>query len=415
MLSRAVAHLNNLSVYRNMEKENSRRSFLKNIGLGTVGMGMSMTSAEALALTNVSPDNDKNTEKPAAPWTFVSIPDFLNVDVDFPEPKWDDALDFILAGLKSGNPEFVLVAGDLVMGRWWRSKEQIEYMADIYYTDWTNRMKKFGLKYYVAVGDHDIGDNPWLPAGLKPKRGLTWDCTPLEFIPHFEKAFVKHLQMPDNGIPAKKGLDYYIEHENALIITLDVFDKTLLGEHGEAEITAEQIKWLDDLLTEKRAAKFKIIQAHTPIAGPVRKKRSSGLMYRGGTSSELWKIMAKHDIDLYLCGEVHAITVIEKDGIMQISHGSLVGYNEEAHYLAVSVLEDEMHLDLKWVPLELSGRRLQQSAGNEPFEFVSISPESKQKGFYSVGTATLQKKGKKKVFLQKTGYFSDTYEPQVSR
>ena len=25
-------------------------------------------------------------------WKFVSIPDFTNVDVNFPEPKWDDAL-----------------------------------------------------------------------------------------------------------------------------------------------------------------------------------------------------------------------------------------------------------------------------------------------------------------------------------
>jgi len=32
--------------------------------------------------------------------------------------------------------------------------------------------------------------------------------------------------------------------------------------------------------------------------------------------------MARHRVDMYLCGEVHAVTAIHRDGVTQISHGS---------------------------------------------------------------------------------------------
>ena len=30
-------------------------------------------------------------------------------------------------------------------------------------------------------------------------------------------------------------------------------------------------------------------------------------------------------VDLYLCGEVHAITCTQRDGVQQIAHGGLIG------------------------------------------------------------------------------------------
>ena len=33
--------------------------------------------------------------------------------------------------------------------------------------------------------------------------------------------------------------------------------------------------------------------------------------------------MVKHGVDLYLCGEVHAVTCTQRDGIQQIAHGGL--------------------------------------------------------------------------------------------
>ena len=65
----------------------------------------------------------------SAPWTFVSIPDFLNFDIEYPQKGWEDALGFILDSMKKEDPAFALVAGDLVMGHWGTKKEQIDQWA----------------------------------------------------------------------------------------------------------------------------------------------------------------------------------------------------------------------------------------------------------------------------------------------
>jgi 3',5'-cyclic AMP phosphodiesterase CpdA len=64
-------------------------------------------------------------KSPDRAWTFVSMPDFLNVDTTYPQPAWEDALDYVLKAVKAENPDFVLVAGDLVMGRWSRAKRRL--------------------------------------------------------------------------------------------------------------------------------------------------------------------------------------------------------------------------------------------------------------------------------------------------
>jgi len=383
-----------------MQNKITRKDFINNLTAAVAGI--------ALAVPGAASGNQSLREE----WTFVSIPDFLNVDVNYPEPDWDDALNYTLSRIKDEKPEFVLVAGDLVMGRWWRNKEQIKYMADIYYTAWKKRMDQHGLTYYVAVGDHEVGDNPWLPNGKKDNRIMgTWDSAPIEFIPDYEKAFVEHFQMPANGPDSKKRLDYYVEQGNTLIVTLNVFDQELLAQHGQADVTEDQLEWIDSLLNRMKEKTFKVVQAHTPILGPVRKESSSGLMLKDGRDSKLWQLMRKHNVDLYLCGEVHAMTAIERDGIQQVAHGSLFGYNKMVNYLVATVTQDETHLELKEIETILDGRWLPQSAGNEPREIVRIAPETKKEGFKTVGSMTLRKKGNEKQFLNKTGYFDESDNP----
>ena len=98
-------------------------------------------------------------ESPA--WTFVSIPDFLNFDIEYPQEGCEDALGFVLDSMKKEAPAFVMVAGDLVMGHWGTSKKEIDEWAKKYYPPWVGRFKDHGLKVYTALGDHEVGDNPW--------------------------------------------------------------------------------------------------------------------------------------------------------------------------------------------------------------------------------------------------------------
>lgn len=332
-------------------------------------------------------------------WKFISIPDFLNVDTTYPQPEWEDALSYVLNAIKCESPDFVLVAGDLLMGRWW-SEVDIEKYADIYYPAWINRMQAHKLKFYTAIGDHELGDNPWPPERAK-------------LVPLFKQKFRDYLKMPLNGPDHMKGTAFWIKHNNTLVVALDVFEKGK-GRQGQInpQVTGKQLAWLEDVLQEHAACDHAIIMAHTPILGPVRQWSSSGLMLDKGQQSPLWQTMKRYDVDLYLCGEVHAITCIERDGIQQVAHGGLFGYNTRVNYLLGTVYSDRIDLELKEIDIRVEGEKLWQVGTNRPLERIEMTDDVKQRGFVSVGTLTIDKSKTQKLFSNVSGYFDKKHEPK---
>lgn len=335
---------------------------------------------------------------PDKTWTFVSMPDFLNVDTTYPQPGWEDALDYVLKAVKAENPDFVLVAGDLVMGRWW-TEEKIDKYAAIYYPDWVKRMKAHGLKYYTAIGDHELGDNPWPPARAK-------------LVPAFKRAFRDHLKMPLNGPEHMKGTAFHVLHKNSLFVSVDVFEKGKSSQGDiAAQVTGKQLAWFEGTLAARPHVDHIIVMGHTPILGPVRKRSSSGLMLEKGRQSPFWQSMAKHNVDLYLCGEVHAITCTERDGVQQIAHGGLFGYNPKVNYLVARVSPDKIELTLKELDIVCSGPRLWQEGRNRPMESVTITKAIRKRGYIDVGKMTISKAGGKKTAEGKTGFFDEKSNP----
>lgn len=219
-------------------------------------------------------DVPENGVSSAQPWCFVSIPDFLNVDLVYPQLGWEDTLDYVLKAIKAENPEFVLVAGDLVMGRW-PDKDSIKKYAAIYYPAWIKRMQDHNLKFYTAIGDHEIGDNPW----HGEKAAL---------VPYFKRRFQQYLKMPLNGPLRMRGTAFWLVHENTLFISVDVFEKGN-GPQGEIvpKVTGQQLEWLEQVIIDNPGVEHIIVMGHTPILGPVAKKSSSGLMLEGDTESPL--------------------------------------------------------------------------------------------------------------------------------
>ena len=335
-------------------------------------------------------------------WTFVSMPDFLNVDCDYPQEGWEDALSYILESIKKENPDFLIVAGDLVMGHWdspeWNDNDTIAKYSNRYYSAWINRMNNHGLKYYTSIGDHELGDNPW----RTDKK--------LEAIKLYKQAFAKYLKMPKNGPEHMKGTAFWWRHKNVLFISVDVFEK---GKSNQglikAGVTGNQLSWLKKVLEENQDVDHKIVMGHAPILGPVRQWSSSGLMIKEGRDSEFWQTMKKHNVDAYLCGEVHAITCTERDGIMQIAHGGLIGYNTRTNYMVVNVSKDKIELEIKEIELLPHGEHLWQTKQNRPLEKVTISKEDKVKGFFSVGLVTIDKT-EDKQFINRNGYFLSKHE-----
>lgn len=328
--------------------------------------------------------------QPKDSWTFVSIPDFLNKDTIYPHPGFEESLDYILKSIKAENPDFVLVAGDLVNGRWpdllHPTAEAIDKNAAIYYPTWIQRFKDQDLKFYTAVGDHEVGDNPWPPAKAK-------------LVPLFKEKFRDYLKMPLNGPDHMKGTAFYVVHKNTLLISLDVFESDPQSEKGiRAKVTGKQLAWVQDVLAKHRDVDHILVMGHTPILGPVKRKHSSGLMLEGDNQAPIWQLMAANKVDLYLCGEVHAITCTENAGVEQVAHGSLLGWCPTVNYLVVTVTADSLTAKMKELEVipEREGRKSKS---------VLIKDEVKQKGFRSVGMLYIEKTRPGKIEKKRSGCF----------
>src|SRR3972149_4509900 len=163
-----------------------------------------------LSIATIVVSKDKKQEKSDL-ITIVSFPDFFNFDVPEPWPQWDESVNWFLTQVKNENPDVVIIAGDLVNGHWNNSTPCIEHMGATYFGNWKRRMQYHGFTCYVAIGDHELGDDPWPPDKIV-------------YIPDFERVFAENMKMPANGPGYKKGLAYFVRQGNVLLITVETFE-----------------------------------------------------------------------------------------------------------------------------------------------------------------------------------------------
>ncbi|MFO1143194.1 MAG: hypothetical protein U1E59_12505 [Amaricoccus sp.] len=268
---------------------------------------------------------------------------------------WKANVDRMVASA-GGSPQAVLIAGDLVGGHWPQHPASLKAMfgsststlnqdldtAAAVYDTWQRKMWSLaGVNTVIAaIGDHDIGDNPWevgSPAGKSVNA--------------MKRAFGAHMVDPLNlpatwnGVPTHPtgGTGEYDEGnyvqqvKDVLFVTLDVFHyNNGAAVEGTSAVSIDfsgaELTWLSKVLTAADAdstVDHVIVQGHTPILYPVDKIRSSNLHLEGGSDSALWQLMAEHGtnnggkVRAYLAGEVH-VTTTKSDadsGIVQISHG----------------------------------------------------------------------------------------------
>lgn len=338
------------------------------------------------AQKNANPDLESTVK-------FVSFPDFPNFDIPEPWPKYDTAIDFFFTEVKKENPDFVMVDGDLVNGHWWDSPECVEQMGTIYFSGFVRRMEKYGFRYYTAVGDHELGDDPW------PKNKI-------DLIPHFENVYKSILKMPLNGPDNKKGLAYYVREGDLLLITVETFE--VVGDSMHVDVMGQQMEWLKKVLADNSDAKFKIVQGHAGLWGNINSRSSSRLMFGDKKESKFYSVLKENGVDAYLVGEFHDVTVLESDGIWQIVHGSSWGrkvVNTE-DYLVGEVVRDELRLTLKRIYMDAEGDYMWNLNKNRgPREIVRINEKSLKNGPEITGTLTITNNNGKKSYSNQSGYF----------
>ncbi|QNN51481.1 metallophosphoesterase family protein [Nocardioides mesophilus] len=351
-----------------------------------VGAGVSTTSGSTTG-TVVQ-------EAPA--YTFVSAPDFLNADMadvsglstwDGVHNSWNGSyaasLDVILDQLAAEAPDDVLVAGDTVEGHWGTDVDgtgifgpvgttaerlqAVRNAGDLYYGAWVQRFRDHGLPVpHVTVGDHEIGDNAWGRGTFKYAAFGTFKHT---FARHLIGSRYRATHRPQGT--AFSDTSYWTAlSPEVLLVSVDVFrrhDRNVSPQTKAvtAELSGKHLRWFEDVLRRKASRyPWVIVQAHTPIAGPVRSEGSSKLMLAGGTGSAMWKAMDRYGVDLYLAGEVHQDTAIDRRaGPVQISHGGLMSFGR-TRYLSVHVFDDRMEISSFGFQARVddSGERLWQTS-----------------------------------------------------
>jgi hypothetical protein len=405
---------------------------LKNLApyITAVFVGVAFAALASVGIATATNAQESSTTQPLL--TLVSIPDFINADVgdvrgidrpgylgwDSGDPNsinayYRDTLNVVLNQVASENPGAVLVAGDEVNGHWgidydrtgifgpvdtYEHKLQaIRNAGGLYYPQWKNRFAQRGLRVYPAVGDHEIGDNPWLSGSFKTSAFGTYKGT---WARHFTAYGTKYAMRPV-GTPYE-GTAYAVKlTPNTLLITVDVFAKYNGTVH--THLTSGQLSWVARTISQAKANGVKnvIVQGHVSVLGPVNHQNSSNLMYEGGRSSPFWQTLKRHNVDLYLAGEAHDMTVYNDGTLVQVTHGGYVPRGI-SNYLVIKVYQNRIELRLK----KFSGatlndtRRLWQTATQRPPWSQVINP-----GPQSVGTMTIDKSTGVSVLRDRTGRF----------
>jgi hypothetical protein len=274
----------------------SRRS----LALAAAAVGLAATTVSHTSTTAGA----AAAEEPL--YTFVSMPDFLNTDVgdlrqldtwrtgfgNSTNGNYRRGLGLMLDDIAAQNPDGVFVAGDLVEGHWGadvqatrffgptrtpeQRLEQIRNAGHFYYGGWAERFAGRGLTVYPAIGDHEIGDNPWTGDGC---YGAGCDFKRSAF-PVFKQTW------PDvfGDIPGSESRPVgtafkstaYAVHltPDVLLVTVDVFDRS--GGDVHARLTQGQLDWLNHV-PDTTTAQTVIVQGHVPVLWPVRARHSSQL------------------------------------------------------------------------------------------------------------------------------------------
>lgn len=308
-----------------------------------------------------TPGAEPAPEEPV--YTFVSAPDLVNADFGDLRgyPGWrpgspnswnktsDDSLNRLMREMASWQPDGVFVAGDQVRGHWdtdnartgtfgpvrtpAEKRAAIRRAGGFYYQTWKDRFGANGIDYstvYPAIGDHEIGDNPW------PEGSFAQDA-----VPDFKRVWADSFTAVDGGenrFPEHPVGTRYDDTAYATYLTPELLlvsvDTFAWGERSlDIDVRGGQLEWLRGVLAAAGPDTTVMVQGHVPVVTPVRERGSSGLLLQGGADSAFWQLLEEYDVELYLAGEVHAFTASQQveRGTVQLAHGGLFAHGSTAY------------------------------------------------------------------------------------
>jgi hypothetical protein len=294
----------------------------------------------------------QNVASAEEPWRFITLADWHLAELYVQPGKYEGGEEYNLSGLKmlkaNYGGELVMLPGDSNVGHWDEDKfikefkpgltpaEAILQAGELCYTGMVKAFKEAGYtKLLMAIGDHEVGDNPWPPGSAVSKHQA-----------EFREAFANVFNVNSDGgrflydkpigkAPSRplgtkyETTSYAYQHKNVLFVTVDAFhqedpDKQI-GKQGSVTgaVVGKHLTWLDHVLSEARkdaSIKHIFVQSHLPVLQPVRRVNSSGMLMDDEMESDFWKTLRKHKVDIYFAGEVHSNTVTKdpKSDLVQV-------------------------------------------------------------------------------------------------
>jgi len=318
-----------------------------------------LTLASPPALHQTLAQEGSIANQKTEPWRFISLADWHWAEKYIMGDRYEEhktAVDENIATLKwmkqKHGGDLIILPGDSNSGHWdtpkfikkfnrkLTAKESILQAGKLCYAGMIDTFEQGGYSnLLMAVGDHEVGDNPW-PVGSDVSKYQA------EFRESFANAFnystgstfdepaFKYSQKIGSANSRPLGTiyqdtSYAYQHKNALFVTMDVFHqedyKTAIGEQGTVTgtVVGPHLAWFESVLSEARkdsSIKHIFVQSHLPVIYPVRKVSSSGMLIDNGVDNPFWQLMRKYQVDIYFAGEVHANTVTKdsKSDLLQV-------------------------------------------------------------------------------------------------
>ena len=252
---------------------------------------------------------------------------------------WQRALGTIKHIKEEFGGELVMLPGDSNSGQWdtekfidkinpsFTAEEAILQAGRNCFGTVKNLFNEGGYdRILMAVGDHEIGGNSWIPGSSKMENldtyrqvfieGFNTDPVSGDFL--FSEPIGKVESHPV-GTPFA-STSYAYQHKNVLFITVDAFqtvgngDSSFIdkqnGRGGEGALTCtldgDHLIWFQNVLEEAQnitSIDHIFVQAHVPIIQPVRKMACSGQFFDEADDSEFWRLMREYKVDIYFAGE----------------------------------------------------------------------------------------------------------------
>ncbi|WP_430810871.1 MULTISPECIES: LamG-like jellyroll fold domain-containing protein [unclassified Carboxylicivirga] len=388
-------------------------------------------------------------------WRFINIPDYHNAEgfaKNIPErsKRIQVQTEQFKEMKERHGGELIIMPGDCNGGHWYRTKfmkpfkshpdyaqysteEVIQEASRLCYSGLWDIIHDGGYEHFLmAVGDHELGDNPWQKGSEVSKYISTFRQGFANTFTLDENKESRFTQKIGNALPRPVGTIYEhtsnaVQYKNVLFVTLDMFrfdsqDKNL-GSQGviNGDIDRKHMEWFESVLSEAQkipSIQHIVVQSHLPIIYPVRKYASSGMLVDEKESEKILNVLRKYKVDLYLAGEVHMNTVTrdtESDLIQLVARGNNLSnitlIDVEPNMLSISTLNENgdelgsLKIDKSSVKTVIEGEGLLKPIISNGLQIHWSFDEQLDKSNYrSSVEGTFPKKGKHNPILATIQY-----------